>query len=183
MSSLTFCHPAILQFLQVAAVLFVIDCKELKLAQTTWALPKTSRTPKRAKQLSMATIPLCFEFFRCRVDACRVNFHVVRSALQYSETCIKRTLFIKRTVAEVPKCYSLIYFKWNLYQADTSIKRTRTPKKYLKWSFLLFPTCIKRTLVIKFHHPTSQTPEMRKIAIHKFFNFYFKKRDLKNLFD
>ena len=48
---------------------------------------------------------------------------------------------------------------------DTSIKRTRTPKKYLKWSFLLLPTCIKRTLVIKFHHPTRQTTEMRKIAI------------------
>ena len=31
----------------------------------------------------MATVPLCFEFFRCRVDECRVNFHVVRSALQY----------------------------------------------------------------------------------------------------
>ena len=26
------------------------------------------RAPTRAKQLSMATIPLCFEFFRCRVD-------------------------------------------------------------------------------------------------------------------
>ena len=26
------------------------------------------RAPKRAKQLSMATIPLCFEFFRCSVD-------------------------------------------------------------------------------------------------------------------
>ena len=26
------------------------------------------RAPKRAKQLSMATIPLLFEFFRCRVD-------------------------------------------------------------------------------------------------------------------
>ena len=25
-------------------------------------------SPTRAKQLSMATIPLCFEFFRCRVD-------------------------------------------------------------------------------------------------------------------
>ena len=47
---------------------------------------------------------------------------------------------------------------------DTSIKRTRTPKKYLKWSFILLPTCIKGTLVIKFHHPTCQTPEIRKIA-------------------
>ena len=43
--------------------------------------------------------------------------------------------------------------------------------------------CIKRTLVIKFHHPTCQTPEMRKIATHKFFNFYIKKRDLTNLID
>ena len=25
-------------------------------------------SPKRAKQLSMAAIPLCFEFFRCLVD-------------------------------------------------------------------------------------------------------------------
>ena len=71
---------------------------------------------------------------------------------------------IKRTVAKVPKFISPIYFKWNLYLADTSIKRTGTPKKYLKWSFLLLPTSIKRTLVIKFHHPTRQTPEMRKIA-------------------
>ena len=47
---------------------------------------------------------------------------------------------------------------------DTSIKRMQTPEKYLKWSFLLLPTCIKWTLVIKFHHPTCQTPEMRKIA-------------------
>ena len=40
-----------------------------------------------AKQLSMATIPLCFEFFRCRVElSCKVNFHVIRSALQYSGT-------------------------------------------------------------------------------------------------
>ena len=36
-------------------------------------------------------------------------------AAQYSETCIKRTPSIKRTVAEVPKFISLIYFKWNLY--------------------------------------------------------------------
>ena len=57
----------------------------------------------------------------------------------YSETCIKRTPSIKRTVAEVPKSISLIYFK---------------KKKYLKWLFLLLPTCIKQTLVIKFHHPT-----------------------------
>ena len=31
----------------------------------------------------------------------------------------------------------------------------------------LLPTCIKRTLVIEFHHPTCQTPEMGKIATHK----------------
>ena len=66
---------------------------------------------------------------------------------------------------------------------DTSIKRTRTPKKYLKWSFLLLPTRIKQTLIIKFHHSTCQTLEMQKIATHKFFDFYIKKRDLMNLFD
>ena len=35
-----------------------------------WSLVVTPywRAPKRAKQLSRATIPLCFEFFRCRVD-------------------------------------------------------------------------------------------------------------------
>jgi len=33
MSSLTFCHPVFLQFL-IAAIFFVTDCKELKLAQT-----------------------------------------------------------------------------------------------------------------------------------------------------
>ena len=40
----------------------------------------------------------------------------------------------------------------------------RTPKKCLKQSFLLLPTRVKRILVIKFHHPTCQTPEMRKIT-------------------
>ena len=39
----------------------------------------------------------------------------VLNQLAYSETCIKRTPPIKRTVAEVPKFISLIYFKWNLY--------------------------------------------------------------------
>ena len=62
----------------------------------------------------------------------------------------------------------------NQYYSETSIKRTQTLKKYLKWSFLLFPTCIKQTLVIKFHHLTCQTPEMRKIDTHKCFNFYIK---------
>ena len=32
------------------------------------------RAPKRAKQLSMATIPLCFEFFQCRVDVLQSQF-------------------------------------------------------------------------------------------------------------
>ena len=75
---------------------------------------------------------------------------------------IKRTPSIKRTAAEVSKFISP--FTLN----ETFIKRTRTPKKCLKWSFLLLPTCIKRTLVIKFHQPTCQTPEMRKIATHSF---------------
>ena len=32
-----------------------------------WLL-RLTEAPKRAKQLSVATVPLCFEFFRCRVD-------------------------------------------------------------------------------------------------------------------
>ena len=32
-----------------------------------WLL-RLTEAPKRAKQLSMATIPLCFEFFRFRVN-------------------------------------------------------------------------------------------------------------------
>ena len=63
----------------------------------------------------------------------------------------------------------------------------RTPKKYLKWSFLLLPTCIKGTLVIL--NSTTQPARHRKcerlprIATHKFFDFYIKKHDLTNLFD
>ena len=38
MSSLTFCHPVILQFL-MAAIFFVTYCKELKLAQTAYIIP------------------------------------------------------------------------------------------------------------------------------------------------
>ena len=34
---------------------------------------------------------------------------------KYSETYIKRTPSIKRTVAKVPEFISLIFFKWNLY--------------------------------------------------------------------
>ena len=40
-------------------------------------------------------------------------YHTVKPVL--SGHRIKRTPSIKRTVAEVPKFTSLIYFKWNLY--------------------------------------------------------------------
>ena len=50
----------------------------------------------------------------------------VLNQLAYSETCIKRTPPIKRTVAEVPYLFPL--FTLN----ETFIKRTQTPKKYLK---------------------------------------------------
>ena len=40
--------------------------------------------------------------------------------IQYSETCIKRTPYIKRTVAEVPRFIPLIFFKWNLYYASVN---------------------------------------------------------------
>ena len=40
------------------------ECADIFHQSFLWLL----RAPKRAKQLSMATIPFCFEFFRCRVD-------------------------------------------------------------------------------------------------------------------
>ena len=66
----------------------------------------------------------------------------------YSETCIKRT---------------------------PTIKRTRTPKKYLKWSFLLLPTCIKRT-------PPNMPDTGNAKDCHPQI-FQFLQRDLTNLFD
>ena len=72
---------------------------------------------------------------------------------------IKWAPSIKRTVAKVPNLFPL--FTLN----ETVIKQT--PNKYLKWSFLWLPICIKQTLVIKFHHhATCQTPEMQKIALN-----------------
>ena len=67
----------------------------------------------------------------------------------------------------------------HLFLVDADTKKVPEMVIY----FLLLPTCIKWTLVIKFHHPTCQTPEMRKIATHNFFDFYIKKHDLTNLFD
>ena len=62
---------------------------------------------------------------------------------------------------QLPKSQNLFpLFTWN----ETFIKWRR--EKYLKWSFLLLPTCIKWTLVIKFHHPTFQTAETWKIAVN-----------------
>ena len=55
-----------------------LNCKGPQTRQ--WILQSWSYT-RMAKQLSMATIPLCFRFFRCRVDVLQVNFHVEWSAL------------------------------------------------------------------------------------------------------
>ena len=48
---------------------------------------------------------------------------------------------------------------------------------YLKWSFLLLPTCIKRTLVIKSttqHARHRKCERLPRIATHKFFDFALK---------
>ena len=47
-------------------------------------ISRTPMAPKRPKRLSMATIPLCLSSFGVVLMSCKVNFHVVRSALQYS---------------------------------------------------------------------------------------------------
>ena len=56
---------------------------------------------------------LCFDCILLVRWWCQVRTIII--LVMYSETCIKRTPSIKRTVAEVPKFISLIYFKWNLY--------------------------------------------------------------------
>ena len=48
------------------------------------------RAPKRAKQLSMATIPLCFEFFRCRVDVLQSQFS--RSTISTAVFCLQNLI-------------------------------------------------------------------------------------------
>ena len=49
-----------------------------------------SLAPKRAKQLSMATILLCFEFFRCRVDVWQSYFS--RSTISIAVFCLQNLL-------------------------------------------------------------------------------------------
>ena len=45
-------------------------------------LRRTDEATTKAKQLSTATTPLCFGSFGVVLMSCRVNFHVVRAALQ-----------------------------------------------------------------------------------------------------
>ena len=44
-------------------------------------------------------------------EAFKQRYYFLTTFSKYSETCIKRTPSIKRTVAEVPKFISLIYLK------------------------------------------------------------------------
>ena len=102
--------------------------------------------------------------------------------LLYSETFIKRTpsILLSGQKPKYPNLFPL--FTLN----ETFIKRTQTPKKYLKWSFLLLPSCI-RTLEIKLHQPTGarhqKCARLPRIITPKFFDFYIKKGDLTNFFD
>ena len=50
-----------------------------------------------------------FEASLFKLHTGELDYHSAGGVFYYSETCIKRT------VAEVPKFISLIYFKWNLY--------------------------------------------------------------------
>ena len=61
---------------RIVTVQFWDECGPLGSRLTPFFVTAVSReavspslaAPKRAKQLSMATIPLCFEFFRCRAE-------------------------------------------------------------------------------------------------------------------
>ena len=69
----------------------------------------------------------------------------------------------------------------NLFKADTSIKRTQAPKKYLKWSFLLLPTCINS--IPPLNMPvTGNEKDCLELPPTNFSIFTLKKRNLTKLF-
>ena len=92
-----------------------------------------------------------------------LNSIILQRKLYQADTVLSRHPLLSGQQPKSPNLFP--FFTLN----EIFIKRTWTPTMYLKWSFLLLPTCIKRTLVIKFYHPTCQTPKMRKIFTHKFF--------------
>ena len=57
------------------------------------------------------SLGICFNYFR--TEMVYTTYLSIENGItfKYSETCIKQTPSIKRTVAEVPKFVSLIYFK------------------------------------------------------------------------
>ena len=56
------------------------------------------RAPERAKQLSMATIPLCFEFFRVVLMSCRAKFS--RSTISITVFCLQNLICLLFSFAD-----------------------------------------------------------------------------------
>ena len=94
----------------------------------------TARAPKRAKQLSMATI---LSFFGVVLVSCRVNFHVVRSASQYSACRIYMSTHIGHEcfdqLTTVKTCYLLASITWPY----RGLRSRPIGVKYFFWSFPL----------------------------------------------
>ena len=61
-------YGVILWVLRVLGQGLKSDCADIFHQSFLWLLRHTDEPQKGRKQLSMATIPLCFEFFGCRVD-------------------------------------------------------------------------------------------------------------------
>ena len=115
------------------------------------------RAPKRAKQLSIATIPLCFEVFRCRVDV--LQSYVSRSTISIAVFCLQNLIFLRLQVKLDPVWYSSIqprpqgplvfqYVAARWEQEDPvdevalqSILSVGTDREHLPWHFSWFLRC------------------------------------------
>ena len=65
------------------------ECADIFHQSFPWLLHHTDE-PQRAKQLSMATTPLCVEFFRCRVDVLQSSFS--RSTISIAVFCLQNLI-------------------------------------------------------------------------------------------
>ena len=94
----------------------------------------TARAPKRAKQLSMATI---LSFFGVVLVSCRVNFHVVRSASQYSACRIYMSTHIGHQCFDQLTAVKTGYLLASITWPYRGLRSRPIGVKYFFWSFPL----------------------------------------------
>ena len=70
--------------------MWVSECADIFHQSFSLVVAPYWRAPKRAKQLSVATIPVCFEFFWCRVDVLQSKFS--RSTISIAVFCLQNLI-------------------------------------------------------------------------------------------